>query len=263
MFFTDIWQTFLYIPILNVLIILYHFLFENLGLAIIALTVLIKVLTYPLSKPMLEMSKKQKELQPELDELKAKYPKKEELAQKQMELYRKHGVNPAAGCLPQIVQLIIVIALYRVFTNLLNANGVMISDINHMLYPLDFINFADGAQLNTQFLFWNLAVPDPLYVLPVVAAIAQFGMSRYMMKSTKTMEKIAEKTPDKKDDVMYNMQEQMTYMMPIMTLIIGINLPAGLVFYWFISTLIAIGQYALISRPKKVTILNTDGQKSN
>src|SRR5690606_39075690 len=131
-----------------------------------------------------------------------------------------------AGCLPQIIQFIIVIALYRVFTNLLAGNGVMIADINHLLYQFDFINFADGAQLNTQFLFWNLAKPDPYYVLPVLAGISQFLMSKYMMKSTKKMEKVAEKTPDKKDDVMYNMQEQMTYMLPIMTLIFGITLPA-------------------------------------
>ncbi len=256
--FNYIWNTFLYIPILNSLIIFYHFLFENLGLAIIALTIVLKVITYPLSKPMLEMSKKQRELQPKIDELKKKYPKKEDLAKKQMELYKEHGINPAAGCLPQIIQIVIVIALYRVFTNLLNTNGVMISDINHLLYPFDFLKFADGAQLNTQFLFWNLSKPDPYYILPVIAAIAQFVMSKYTMKSTKKLEKVAEKTPDKKDDIMYNMQEQMTYMMPIMTLVIGISLPAGLVFYWFISTVIALGQYVLISRPK-----NANGQKSN
>jgi YidC/Oxa1 family membrane protein insertase len=263
MFLSDIWNTVLYVPILNLLIALYHFLFSNLGLAIIALTLLIKVVTYPLSKPMLEMSKKQKELQPQLDELKKKYTKKEELAQKQMELYKEHGVNPAAGCLPQIIQLIIVIALYRVFTNLLRANGVMVADFNHLLYNFDFLKFPDGAQLNTQFLFWNLAKPDPFYILPVVAAIAQFIMSKYTMKSTKKMEKLAEKTPDKSDDVMYNMQEQMTYMAPIMTLIIGVNLPSGLVFYWFTSTVIALGQYVLVNRKKAVKPLILDGQKSN
>lgn len=262
--FEYIWNTFLYVPILNSLIILYHFLFENLGLAIIALTIIIKVVTYPLSKPMLEMAKKQKELQPKIDELKRKYPQKEVQAQKQMELYKEHGVNPAAGCLPQIVQIIIIIALYRVFTNLLHANGVMISDINHMLYQFDFLKFADGAQLNTQFLFWNLAKPDPIYLIPVLAALAQFGLSKYTMKTTKKLEKVAEKTPDKSDDLMYNMQEQMTYMMPIMTLIIGVNLPAGLVFYWLISTVIALGQYFIVNRPKaEKTDLNLNGQNTN
>ncbi len=235
---------------------------ENLGLAIIALTVLIKVVTYPLSKPMLEMSKKQKELQPQIDELKKRYPKREEFAQKQMELFKEHGINPAAGCLPQIIQIIIVIALYRVFTNVLQGSGVMISDINHLLYPLDFLKFADGAQLHTKFLLWDLAKPDPWFVLPVLAGIAQFFMSKYTMQSTKKMEKIAENTPDKSDDVMYNMQEQMTYMLPIMTVVFGFNLPAGLPLYWFISTIIAVGQYAYLSRPKASKEL-TNGQKSN
>lgn len=256
--FDLIWNQLLYIPILNLLIAFYHVLFDNFGLAIIGLTVFIRVLTYPLSKPMLEMSKKQKELQPELDALKKKYPKREDLAAKQMELYKEHGLNPAAGCLPQIIQFIIIIALYRVFMNLLSANGVMISEINSLLYNFDFLKFAEGAQLNTQFLVWNLAERDPYFVLPIAAALAQFGMSKYMAKSHKKIEKTVEETPDKSDDFMYNMQEQMTYMLPIMTLVIGFNLPAGLVFYWFISTLIALGQYVLISRPK-TAIVNNNG----
>lgn len=245
----EIWNNLLYIPILNILVAFYHLLYDNMGLAIIAMTVFLKIITYPLSKPALELSKKQRELQPELNILKKKYKKADVLAKKQMELYRKHGINPAAGCLPQIVQLIVIFALYRVFTNLLETNGVNISEVNTSLYDFDFLKFAEGAVLNTEFLYLNLARPDQFYILPVIAAGAQFIMSKYMMKSTKKLEKTVEDTPDKKDDFMYNMQEQMMYMLPILTLVIGIALPSGLVLYWFISTILALGQYMIISRP--------------
>jgi len=243
MVISEIYNTILYIPILNSLVFFYHLLFSNFGLAIIAITVVIRIITYPLSKPMMELSKKQKEIQPELDRLKQKYKNKQVFAQKQMALYKEKGINPAAGCLPQIIQLIVIIALYRVFTNLLSTNGVMISEINSLLYNFDFLKFAEGAELNTKFLYLNLSNPDQFFILPVLAAVAQYLMSRFTMKTSTKLEKIAKDTPDKTDDVMYNMQNQMVYLMPIMTLVIGYRLPSGLVLYWFVSTLLIVLQY--------------------
>ena len=246
--FSEIWNTLLYIPILNILVLFYHLFFSNFGLAIIAITLVIRVVTYPLSKPALELAQKQKALQPEIEKLKKKYKNKQVFAKKQMELYREHGINPAAGCLPQIVQLIVVLALYKVFTNLLAANGVAVAEMNALLYNWDFLKFAEGARLNTTFLYLNLAKPDPVYVLPVLAAGAQFLMSKYTMATAGKMEKPVKDTTDKKDDVMYNMQQQMTYLMPIMTLVIGIRLPSGLVLYWFVSTFLIVLQYALAKK---------------
>jgi len=87
--------------------------------------------------------------------------------------------------------------------------------------------------------------------LPVLSAAAQFFLSKYMMKSTVGMKTAVKDTPDKKDDIMYNMQGQMAYMMPIMTLVIGVSLPSGLILYWFISTVLMILQYVLIFRKSK------------
>lgn len=248
--FSLIWNEALYVPILNLLIYFYHILWSNLGLSIIATTLLIKLVTLPLTKPSIELAKKQKELQPEIDKLKQKYKNKQVFAQKQMELYQKHGINPAAGCLPQIITVVVFFAMYSVFRKLLAANGVMIDEVNSLLYNWDFLKFPAEATLNTSFLYMNLAKPDPFYILPVVAAASQFFLSRYMMQTSKGMGKVVEDTPDKKDDVMYNMQQQSMYMFPVMTLIIGVNLPSGLVFYWFISTIVSLAQYMVMSRPK-------------
>ncbi len=248
--FTESWNLLLYLPLLNLLIAFYHLLFDNLGLAIIAITVLIKVVTYPLTKPSIIAAQKQKELQPQIEKLKLKYKNKQEFAQKQMELFKQNGINPVAGCLPQIIQFIVVIALYKAFTDILNANGVLISEMNRLLYNFDYLKFASDATLNTNFLYLNLAKADQFYIMPVLSAASQFLLSKYMMSSSKKIEKVVLDTPDKKDDFMYNMQEQMMYMMPIMTLVIGISLPSGLVLYWFVSTLLAVFQYMILNKNK-------------
>ena len=111
----NIWQLLLYQPILNALIFLYKVLFNNLGLAIIALTVIVRFALSPIMTNQLKSAKKMQELAPELEKLKRKFKDdKQKLMQAQMELYKNHGVNPASGCLPQIVQLIVLISLYPV-----------------------------------------------------------------------------------------------------------------------------------------------------
>lgn len=262
---TFLWNTFLYVPILNSLIFFYHLLGENLGAAIIAITVVIKVSTYPLTKPSIEAAKKQRLLQPEINKLKKKYKDKQALAKKQMELYKQHGINPASGCLPQIIQFIVVIALYRVFINLLNSNGLIATEINNLLYDFEYLKFSGDAALNTGFSYLNLAKSDPYYILPVLAAAAQLFMSRYMTRSTKILDKPVKDTPDKKDDFMQDMQKSMVYTMPAITLIVGASLPSGLVLYWFVSTLFALAQYVLIYRSnnKKSESNNKNGQRGS
>lgn len=244
----DIWNFILYVPILNVLVLFYHYLGSNMGVAIIALTIVFKVVLYPLTVPSLETAKKQKELQPEIDKLKKKYKDKNVFAQKQMELFKEHGINPMSGCLPQLLQLAVVIALYRVFINILQS-GTAIASINNDIY-FNFLKFSDTDILNNSFLYLNLAHPDQFFILPLLAAASQFLLSKYMMGETKDLEKPVKATPDKSDDVMYNMQKQMTYMMPIMTLLIGFKLPSGLVLYWLISTVLSIVQYMYLNRKK-------------
>ena len=241
------WQQFLYHPILNLLIFFYQILFQNLGLAILAMTVVLRGALVPLTLPTLKAVKKQKELAPELDKLKKKHKdNKEKLAKAQMELYRQHGINPAAGCLPQILQLVILIALYQVFIQVLSNDGQAVLKLNEVLY-FDFLKLDPGRTINTSFGFWNLSSPDKFFILPVLAGAAQLLLAKMMRPAVVKGSKEAKKTPDKSDDLMYTMQEQMLYLMPLMTIFIGWRLPAGLVLYWLATTIFSLVQQYFVS----------------
>lgn len=237
-----LWNNLLVLPLINLLVLFYKVLFSNFGLAIIAATLLIRTILIPLTLPALKAAQKQKVLSSELDALKKKHKgDKKALAQAQMALYKKHGINPAAGCLPQVIQILILIALYQSFIRLLGNNGPSLSDINANLY-FPWLHFSKEAALNTQFLYLDLNHPDKYLILPIAAALSQFALSKLMMPQTKKAEKVAEKTADKSDDMLYTMQEQSLYIMPLMTIFIGWRLPSGLVLYWLATTLFSLGQ---------------------
>jgi YidC/Oxa1 family membrane protein insertase len=216
-------------------------------LAIIALTVFLRLLLVPLTIPSLRAMKKQQELQPQLEKLKKKHgDDRERMAKAQLELYRQHGVNPAAGCLPQILQIVVLIALYQAFMRILNSDGQAIAELNNILY-FDFLRIDPARQINTAFGPWQLTQPDPFFVLPLLAGVSQFVLSKMMMPATQKAQKEAKKTPEKSDDLLYTMQSQSLYLMPLMTVFIGWQLPSGLVLYWLATTLFSlVQQYFLV-----------------
>lgn len=249
---SNMWHTLLYQPIVNVLIFLYQ-VFGNFGVAIIVLTILIRLLLVPLTLPSLRTAQKMRKLAPELEKLKKKYVNdKKKLAQAQMELYKKEGANPAAGCLPQIIQLVILIALYQAFINVLKADGEMIVKLNEVLYST--LKLPVETIINTRFLYLDLSQPD-VFRLPglpiplpglflIAAALSQVFSSKMMQPAVELAQKKAKKTPGKEDDVATAMQSQMLYLFPLMTIIIGYSFPSGLVVYWFVFSIsTALQQY--------------------
>ncbi|MEK7622994.1 MAG: YidC/Oxa1 family membrane protein insertase [Patescibacteria group bacterium] len=257
------WNTFFYQPLVNALIFFYQFLGQNLGLAIIGLTVVIRGILTPLTLPSMKSAQKIKDLQPELNKLKEKYGSdKKVFAQKQLEFYKEKGVNPAAGCLPQIVQLIILIALYQVFNQVLQPDGNIIEKLNQVLYPP--LQFSPDAVLNSRFLYLDLTKPD-VFTIPAIkiatftfdklpglfliaSAVAQFFSSKLMLPAAKASEAGAKLTPPVEDDMAVAMQKQMLYLFPIMTLFIGFTFPSGLVLYWFVFSLFMLIQQLLMNR---------------
>src|SRR3989338_8523888 len=153
---------FLIAPINNLLIFLYGISGQNLGLAIIFLTLIVRGVLVPITIPSLRSAKKLQELKPHLDKLKQKHKDKQKLQLATLELYKQHGINPAAGCLPQISQLLVLIALYQVFIEFINAPGL------------------NGQALNLNFLWLNLGKPDPYYVLPLLSPLSQLVFSLMM-----------------------------------------------------------------------------------
>ncbi len=234
-------------PLLNILLFFYRVLGGNLGVAIIALSLLVKGLSAPFMHSSLKLAQKQKEIMPELDKLKKKYGHdKKVLAEKQMALYKTLGINPASGCLTQIFPILVIFALFSVINLTTGTHAISSGDLNPRLYS-DFLRIPENHKINSNFLYLDLAKKDPLFILPVLAALFQFLTSKMMMPDVKKEEEIAKKTSDSTDDVMYNMQEQMLYTMPIVFLIVGLNLPSGVVLNILVTTLFSIVQQYYVS----------------
>jgi YidC/Oxa1 family membrane protein insertase len=263
----SIWHILLYQPLVNLLILFYKILGQNFGLAIIGLTLAIRGALLPLTLPSMKAAQKMKELAPELEKLKKKHKNdKQKLAQAQLKLYQQHGFNPAAGCLPQIIQIIILIALYQAFNQVLRADGDIISKLNEVLYgPLRLIK---EESINSRFLYLDLTKPDLIQLpfklnfglfslenLPgiflVAAAATQFLSSKMMMTGAKKAEKTAKKTVSQQDDIATAMQTQMLYVMPLMTLFIGFKFPSGLVLYWLTFSLFMLVQQLILKRRRQ------------
>jgi len=222
--------------ITSLLLFLYQHLGSNLGLAIIFLTLIIRLILVPITLPSLKSAKKMQELKPSIDRLKKKYKDPKKLQQAQLQLYKQNKVNPASGCLPQIVQIIILISLYRVL--------------------MDFIgqDFFNGIKINLDFLWLNLSQPDHYYILPVVAGFSQLLYSLLMQTGTVTdaknpKNKAKKQKEEDKLEMAQSIQKQMVYTMPLMTTIIALKFPSGLALYWSVSTVFSFVQQLILSGP--------------
>jgi YidC/Oxa1 family membrane protein insertase len=184
--------------------------------------------------------KKQRDLKPEIDKLKKKYKKDQKaLAKKQMELFKQHGINPASGCLTQIVMIIVLIALFSVI-RMFTLNGDV--NLNDRIF-LDSIKLTQDQVINTKFLYLDLSKPDNLYIMALLSGALQFLVSKMMMPEEKEMKqakKAAKATEPKMDDMAVMMQKQSMYMMPLMNVFIGITLPSGLMLYIITQTIFTI-----------------------
>lgn len=225
-------------PFITILLFLYQILGGNVVLAIVVFTILIRLATYPLTIKQQRSTKAMQELQPELKKLQEKYKNdRERLAQEQWELYRKHGVNPLAGCLPLLIQLPIMLALYRAIVATLAATPTQLLDLaNRLWVPA----LSSQVPLSNKFLWLNLAVPDPLYVLPVLVVVTTWLQQKLLMPATPSGG-----TGDRQADQTAQISRQMMLIMPLMFGFFSLSFASGLSIYFIASNLIGIGQYGL------------------
>ena len=242
-------QTILIQPLTNGLILFYKLLGENMGLAIIAFAIFLRLATNPLTKPYMESMKKLKDFEPQLNKLKEKYKNdKKKLLEAQTEFYKQNGINPGGGCLPYIFQIIILIALFTVFNKVLSG-GDITSRLNELLYtPLKLTN---GHVVVTKFLYMDITKPEEVFKIPgtstnlpgpvlILAAIFQFISA----KITQTHVEKDKKKKGQEDNMQATMQQSMIYTFPLFTLIFGLKFSSGLAIYWLIFSVIqAIQQY--------------------
>jgi YidC/Oxa1 family membrane protein insertase len=238
----------IYKPIYNLLIFVYSAIpFADFGVAIILVTILIKLLLIPLSKKQIESQKKMQELQPRIKELQAKYKNdKEKQSRALMELYKEKKTNPFSGCLPLIVQLIFLIAIYRVLFNISEAGlTVNAADLYSFVPNPGQIErmFAGIIDLASVLNLSNLTLFSlPQIILIVLAAGSQYVQTKMLMGKQAAL-------PAGKDaDFSQMMSKQMLYLGPLLTLFIGIKFPAGLALYWLVSTVFMIVQQYLLEK---------------
>ena len=247
----DIWNTLLVHPLMALALVMYSFA-HDFGLAIILVTVLIRLAVYPLYRVQIRSQREMQELGPAMNELKAKYGKdRQRFSEEQMKLYKERGVNPAAGCLPLVLQLPILFALYSALLQLgcglgksgSNCPGLTHDEAQAILGFLNSINpIAEGGILDTtaHWLPWltaGLQHPDPFFILPVVAGAAQLVAS-VMAMPTKP---VATTDPNQK------MFQSMAYTFPLMTVVLGAQFPSGLTLYWIATTTFQIVQQYFVS----------------
>ncbi|MFW5884794.1 MAG: YidC/Oxa1 family membrane protein insertase [Patescibacteria group bacterium] len=252
-FITDFFTVTIFQPLFNLLIEIYNII-PDLGISIVIITVLIRIALLPVSKKSIESQKKMQELQPEIKKIQEKYKNnKQKQGEEVMKFYKEKKVNPAAGCLPLIIQLVILIALYRVFLAVMDFNGS-----SELLY-----SFVENPGHLKEMAFWGLInITERSIPLAIVASGFQFWQSKMMMKKQQKdkNQKPQNKKSGKEPDFGEIMQQQMLYMGPILTLIIGISFPAGLPLYWLITTIFMIGQQYYIMKKDEKQSAQTGGQ---
>ncbi|HXV26654.1 MAG TPA: YidC/Oxa1 family membrane protein insertase [Candidatus Paceibacterota bacterium] len=221
-----LFNTIIYHPLLNALVVLYDTVsFGDIGIAIVMLTVVIRLISLPLSLRTIRSQREMAELAPEIERIKEKH-KNDQAAQGQamMDLYKQHKVNPLAGCLPLLIQFPVLFGLYRVFINIFKPESLQ------ALYSF----VPDPGTIQTV----SLGIVD-LGVRSIPLAVAA-GLAQFIQA------KVAAPLQQSGQAAMLN--KQMMYFFPVLIIVISWNLPAGLALYWTVTTLASIAEQWYIKR---------------
>ena len=225
-----LWTEIIIRPMLNTLLVLYVIFFNSMGIAIIMFTVLVRVVTLPLTLKQVRQMRAMSELQPRMKEVQDRYGgDRARVSQETMKMYREAGVNPI-GCLgPLVIQMPILIGLFRVLIQTLFVNPDDLVGLADKLYPwITFVSIYEAAPLNNRFLGMNLAEPDPTnFVLPVLVAVSTWVQQKMTM------------TPSL-DPRQQSSQNMMQWMIPLFLGVFSLGWPSGLPLYWIVSNIIGI-----------------------
>ncbi|HCC68253.1 TPA: hypothetical protein DEP90_03595 [Patescibacteria group bacterium] len=267
---STIWDTVLTYPILNLMAVLYHLLWGNLGLAIIFIAIISRLILIPFTKKQTEMTRKMTSLKPELDKLQKKYGNNsKKLSEEQMKLYKRVGYNPL-GCIsslvPQLIILSVLIGVIRAITN---------NDTEGLYgFVLNWVSNGSGSfSINPYFLgldltesYNNLSSEFGRFasnVLPYLGLSLIVGLIQFITTKLTTMLQNPDSVSKKKDKkkggepnlegMQEGMQKSMFLLFPIMTIFISISAPAALGVYWMVQSVMLIAQYFIIDfdRSKK------------
>ena len=232
-----IWNEFVINPMLNAMLLLYDFLGNNLMLAILVFTILIRLITLPLNIRQQRSMARTQEMQPQIQAIQKKY---KDNPQKMQEEFSKIGYNPAdslTGCLPMIIQMPVLFGMFTVFRIMLGTTPLALFELTQRVYSN--INLSSILPIDTMFLWWNLGQPDPFLVLPILVFVTMFIQQKYMSPAKK---KDGKDGKGKQDDPTAAMTQSMQYTMPLMFGFFSLQFQAGLSFYFIFSNVIGILQ---------------------
>ena len=250
------WDTFIIKPFISALLFIYDLIGENFGLAIILFTILIKLITYPLTAKQITSSKALQDMQNDKDwqEVQKKYKNdKDQLAQEQMKMYKEKGISPFASCLPTLIQFPIIIGLYQSIIQTLGNAPLQLLNLVSKLSPAltDFFSFLPGLKtpidlipLNSQFLWMDMGRPERVFIpgipfgIPVLAifvVITSFLQTKLM----------GSPTGDQQSGQMTGM---MNIYMPMLMGWFAYSFASGLALYFVVSNLVSIVQYAILGK---------------
>lgn len=213
---------------------------HDLGVAIIILTIIIRFILYPLSKKAIQSQRELQAYQPELDKIKEKYKNdKDKQTKATMAFYQEHKINPLSSCLPLLIQMPILIALYWVFRRA--SEGA----VEQLLYSF----IPKPENLNAKFLGTVDLTRPEVYVLPVLAGASQFWQSWMILsRAKKDDKKLGLKEKKTPQDTTSMITKQMNYIFPIITVVFAASLPSAIALYWVTTNLFSIGQQYIILR---------------
>lgn len=248
-------------PFVNALFGLYYMV-GNLGWAIILITILIRLLLLPLVFPSLKSANRMRDLQPKINKLKEKYGnQKEALAKAQMELYKQEGINPVAGCLPNILQIAVLIIFFQAFNvvSQFSEGKGSFEAINKLLvapyqisqdFKFDLMFFGSNLTQTPAKLFEGGVVAQMIlpFILLVGSGLLQYWSAKLMMPAPEVDKNVVKVTKNKEDDMMSMMRTQSTYLMPLMTIFLGWSFNLGMLLYWFVNSLVMIGQQLITNK---------------
>jgi len=237
------WDMLIINPMLNTLLWIYSIL-GNFGLAIILFTILVRMVTYPLTIQQLKGAQKMQDMQKSKEYLamQKKYKNdKQKLQQEQMKLYKEMGVNPLGSCLPTLIQFPIIIGLYQSIIRALAVTPMQMTALFYNIYP--FSDVAKLLPIDSTFLWMDLSQPERLYVfgygipvLAIIVLITTYFQSRLITPPSQPGEQGAQMT------------QMMNLYMPLLMGYLALTFAAGLALYFVTSNVITILQYALMGK---------------
>lgn len=253
------WNQIIIYPFTNALLLLYVWMGHNFAIAIILLTIIIRLLLIPLTAKQQKSQTKMQEMQPEIKRVQEKFKGEPERMQKELQ---KIGYNPAsmlAGCLPMLVQFPILIGMYRSILHAIPSTPLQMMDLYQAVYRSVFPNFSELIPVKRQLLWMDLTQPDRLY-LPFLPDVGIPLLPVLVYLTTVMQQKMM--TPPSADpsDQSAQMQRSMMTMMPLMFAFFALQFASGLSLYFITANIAMIAQFYLLNREKlEWTLLKLPG----